>query len=738
MADIKNVNLDGTLYNYKDEKARNDISDLKEDLSEYEGIFTADVTESINNWLDAHPEATTTVQDHSLSIDKMIIGTLGYVTPEMFGAKGDGVADDTSAFSDLADYCNSGKASRIFVPKGNYIINSPIAFTKDVEFYGDGKDTLLDCRGITSGQSCISFTGSTTSIGTTTAQADQGDLTISMSSVLNLSVGDLITIYDTTDGSWSAERTYYRKGEFCFVASISGTDVTLLSPLLDSYISGSVITKIEPITANIHDLYIKVYDAGASNSPMGISVAYGKDITINNIYADGSNYTHLDIGKCINVVVGEVFISYYSTNLVGLNYGMTIGNSQNVVVKNSTLKSRRHGIAIGGGDGATCVINRFVTVQNCYLENLGELECGDIHGNSQFITYNGCTFMDGLTISGADVTVDHCKLFGLDDAGRALSMSHLVKGVFNITNSYISYDGTLTDANGMIRILSSTEEETNLRIRFVNNEISVLAPDKQPLKFENQHGHNFRIELINNTIHAETTGGRSLLEFKNPASVIARGNYMKKVGFNFAADYTTMVLNEVVVEDNVLVGVPVNAISCAGKSSFYIDHCLIRRNIIMDSSFSGLMADHVDNLVISNNYIVNNGGDSTQSSYRRNNIYAGNLNSVELLDNIIGTTAGHSFAYNIYMDASFLVNKNNRFIGGNTTFNKGASMQEVSEIVSTSTNLITVSYGTAIPTVGTYVKGSIVWNTSPSVGDPIGWVCTTGGTPGTWTAMPNL
>ena len=31
MADIKNVNLDGTLYNYKDEKARNDISDLKED-----------------------------------------------------------------------------------------------------------------------------------------------------------------------------------------------------------------------------------------------------------------------------------------------------------------------------------------------------------------------------------------------------------------------------------------------------------------------------------------------------------------------------------------------------------------------------------------------------------------------------------------------------------------------------------------------------------------------------------
>lgn len=696
------------------------------------------ITEATDAWLDEHPEATTTVEDHSLSIEKMVVGTLGYVTPGMFGAKGDGLADDTSAFLELADYCNNGKASRVFIPKGNYIINSPVVFTKDVEFYGDGKDTVLDCRGIISNPSCISFEGATISVGTTTALANQGDLIVSLSSVANLSVGDLITIYDTTDGSWSSERTYYRKGEFCFVASISGTDVTLLSPLLDSYVSGCVITKIEPITTNVHDLYIKVYDAGASISPIGISVSYGKDITINNIYAEGSNDTHLNIAKCINVVIGEIFVSYYSANLVGYNYGITIGNSQNVIVKNSTLKSRRHGIAIGGDDGVTCVINRFITIQNCYLENWGELECGDIHGNSQYITYNGCTFMDGLTISGADVTIEHCKLFGTDDAARALSISHLVKGVISILNSYIFYNSSLTNATYLIQIVSSAEEDTNIRIRFINNEISVLSPNTELLKFINSHGHNFRVELINNTIYAETSPGSSLLEFRNPASVIMRGNYLKKVSVLFIADYTTMVLGEVVAEDNVILEAPLNGMACFGRSSFYIDHCLIRRNIIMNGANSGFIVDHVDNLVVSNNYIVNNGGDSTQSSYRRNNIYGSSLNNVELLDNIIGTTEGHSFAYNIYMDASFLVNKNNRFIGANTTFNKGASMQEVSEIVSTSTNLITVSYGTAMPTVGTFVKGSIVWNTSPSPGSPIGWVCTESGTPGTWVAMPNL
>jgi len=46
--------------------------------------------------------------------------------------------------------------------------------------------------------------------------------------------------------------------------------------------------------------------------------------------------------------------------------------------------------------------------------------------------------------------------------------------------------------------------------------------------------------------------------------------------------------------------------------------------------------------------------------------------------------------------------------------------------------------GTAAPTAGTWKRGDIVWNTTPSAaGDP-GWACVTAGTPGTWKAMANL
>lgn len=47
-------------------------------------------------------------------------------------------------------------------------------------------------------------------------------------------------------------------------------------------------------------------------------------------------------------------------------------------------------------------------------------------------------------------------------------------------------------------------------------------------------------------------------------------------------------------------------------------------------------------------------------------------------------------------------------------------------------------YGTAIPTTGTYVAGDVIYHAAPALATPQGWVCLTSGTPGVWTAMPNL
>ena len=39
---------------------------------------------------------------------------------------------------------------------------------------------------------------------------------------------------------------------------------------------------------------------------------------------------------------------------------------------------------------------------------------------------------------------------------------------------------------------------------------------------------------------------------------------------------------------------------------------------------------------------------------------------------------------------------------------------------------------TAPPTGGTWTVGQRIWNSAPAAGQPVGWVCTADGTPGTW------
>ncbi len=60
-------------------------------------------------------------------------------------------------------------------------------------------------------------------------------------------------------------------------------------------------------------------------------------------------------------------------------------------------------------------------------------------------------------------------------------------------------------------------------------------------------------------------------------------------------------------------------------------------------------------------------------------------------------------------------------------------------------NFLRADYGlreaqadTAAPTSGQYDQFDLVENSAPAVGSPIGWICTAGGTPGTWVALPNL
>ncbi|CAM3491907.1 glycosyl hydrolase family 28-related protein [Occultella aeris] len=45
---------------------------------------------------------------------------------------------------------------------------------------------------------------------------------------------------------------------------------------------------------------------------------------------------------------------------------------------------------------------------------------------------------------------------------------------------------------------------------------------------------------------------------------------------------------------------------------------------------------------------------------------------------------------------------------------------------------VSEGYGAQAPSTGAFTSGSMVWNTAPTTGTPVGWVCTQAGDPGTW------
>lgn len=85
---------------------------------------------AISKWLTNHPEATTTVQDNSLTeakfTDALKLKVIkDYVIPEMYGAYGDDVHDDTQAIQAMFDSATALNMGVLF-PNKTYLVTGPV------------------------------------------------------------------------------------------------------------------------------------------------------------------------------------------------------------------------------------------------------------------------------------------------------------------------------------------------------------------------------------------------------------------------------------------------------------------------------------------------------------------------------------------------------------------------------------------------------------------------------------
>lgn len=65
-----------------------------------------------------------------------------YVTPQLFGAVGDGVANDTKAIQAAIDYASNSQYNVVFIPKGVYSVRN-LKLKKNVSLLGEGEESIL-------------------------------------------------------------------------------------------------------------------------------------------------------------------------------------------------------------------------------------------------------------------------------------------------------------------------------------------------------------------------------------------------------------------------------------------------------------------------------------------------------------------------------------------------------------------------------------------------------------------
>ena len=354
-----------------------------------------------------------------------------FITPQMFGAKGDGVTDDWAAFTAARTAANGNK---IYVPAGTYKFTKAFTSSEDLYMEGDGEDTVLDFSGtITGGNYAVDAVGTATLIQTLSGTQNEGSMTVVFTSAPSLSVGDVFVIHNPTSFSWSGFRTDYQAGEWCEVESIVGSTVTLKSPLYDTYVGTSVnVYKISGPKVCLKNFKIK------GTTVLGtLRTLYCINPIVEHLVIENENDVAHYIDRCFKPIV--INPNYKNLGDGGDDYGLAIGNSQHVRVLGGNLYSRRHAITHGGNSGVAVVPVRDSRIIGVTMKNdtASDAQTLDWHGNSEDCSVSESAIYGGINFGGKDITVFNSRITS-DNGGRCVYHSEVKGGKFGLKNCSLS------------------------------------------------------------------------------------------------------------------------------------------------------------------------------------------------------------------------------------------------------------------------------------------------------------
>lgn len=333
---------------------------------------------------------------------------------------------------------------RAWIAEGSYTIASETEIG-DMQIEAHPNAVIKQAVGFT-GTYMLKSTGTFTQIADLSANVSGGGTTLTFATAPALETGDWICIYNPTNGSWLniTGRVYYRAGEWCQVAAVSGTTVTLTAPLVHSYTAASVdVYLLAPKRPSIRG---GQWSSGtkAAFKFTGCTGNLLDKVSSGNLSAP--EFAYVDRCVAANVNVGTLVNAGSGSD----DYGISVGNSHKVNIRGESIHARRHAVAIGGGDFVCSVPSRYVLVQGLALSNdpASGVYTSDFHGNSEYCEYIDCDIKGSIGIGGKDNGYDSCYV-GQKSNGWCAEITEPKGGRLYATNcTFTTY--TANPTNGCV------------------------------------------------------------------------------------------------------------------------------------------------------------------------------------------------------------------------------------------------------------------------------------------------
>lgn len=309
--------------------------------------------------------------------------TLTWVTPEMYGAVGDGVTNDTVALQTcFSDTLNKGLAVN-FQANKTYLITSALDASGVYTIRGNGSTILFNS--VPSATTTLikmgKQKGSLTGLSIAVAQYATSITIPGISAYAT--PGDLLSLQSSTTRVGASESNYLY-GQRCVVKDISGDVVTLMAPILEAFtVTGCTVHRKGSLT--VENLNIDLTSLPSTSYLVeGISIT-GVGITVRGCNIRSSQYgsAGLVIQGCNSQVFGNTISGFLNANGVSsggrTGYGIYM-DCNNSYVYGNHLEGCKHQF--------TCASRSYVMsgllVQRNYASSLGQSTSEavfDLHAN---------------------------------------------------------------------------------------------------------------------------------------------------------------------------------------------------------------------------------------------------------------------------------------------------------------------------------------------------------------------